>query len=47
MNHARDRGPKGMPSLTNMTEKAIRLLQKNTKHGYLLVVSTYRSTINL
>ncbi|CAG9832093.1 unnamed protein product [Diabrotica balteata] len=35
--YERDRGPKGMPSLTNMTEKAIQLLQKNKK-GYVLMV---------
>lgn len=39
MNYIRDKGPKGMPSLTDMTEKALKILQKNTKHGYLLVVS--------
>ncbi|XP_060521962.1 alkaline phosphatase-like [Cylas formicarius] len=35
--YERDRGPQGMPSLTNMTEKAIRLLEKN-ENGYLLMV---------
>lgn len=41
MEHERDRGPKGMPSLTNMTEKAIELLRRNKK-GFVLVVSKYR-----
>lgn len=40
MDYERDKGPKGMPSLTNMTEKAIYLLQRN-KNGYVLMVSNY------
>ncbi|CAH1116023.1 unnamed protein product [Phaedon cochleariae] len=35
--YERDRGPKGMPSLANMTEKAILLLKKSEK-GYILMV---------
>ncbi|KAG5898691.1 hypothetical protein JTB14_030641 [Gonioctena quinquepunctata] len=35
--YERDRGPKGMPSLSNMTEKAIQLLQKSEK-GYILMI---------
>ncbi|XP_074030665.1 alkaline phosphatase 12 [Leptinotarsa decemlineata] len=35
--YERDGGPKGMPSLSNMTEKAIQLLKKNSK-GYILMV---------
>ncbi|KAJ8913233.1 hypothetical protein NQ315_016176 [Exocentrus adspersus] len=37
LDHARDRGPNGMPSLTNMTEKAIRLLSKNSNGFFLMV----------
>ncbi|KAF5290837.1 hypothetical protein FQA39_LY14599 [Lamprigera yunnana] len=37
MNHARSVGPEGMPSLTNMTQKALAVLQKN-KNGFLLIV---------
>lgn len=33
----RDKGPNGSPSLTNMTEKAVKILSKN-KNGFLLVV---------
>ncbi|KAK9884295.1 hypothetical protein WA026_005247 [Henosepilachna vigintioctopunctata] len=33
----KDKGPKGMPSLKNMTEKAIKILKKNKK-GFLLMV---------
>lgn len=33
----RDTSPKGMPSLTNMTEKALQILKKNQK-GFVLVV---------
>ncbi|XP_031621128.1 alkaline phosphatase-like [Contarinia nasturtii] len=36
-NHERDNGPKGMPSLTNMTEKALKVLKRN-KNGFVLVV---------
>lgn len=35
--HERDTGPKGMPSLTNMTEKALNILKRN-KHGFVLVI---------
>ncbi|CAG9862906.1 unnamed protein product [Phyllotreta striolata] len=35
--YERNKGPKGMPSLSLMTEKAIQLLQKNKK-GYALMV---------
>lgn len=35
--YERDKGSKGMPSLSNMTEKAIQLLRKN-KNGYILMV---------
>ncbi|KAF5295155.1 hypothetical protein FQR65_LT10543 [Abscondita terminalis] len=37
MNHKRNPNPEGMPSLTDMTEKAIRLLQGN-KNGFILMV---------
>lgn len=33
----RDKGPNGSPSLSNMTEQAVRILMKN-KNGFLLVV---------
>lgn len=33
----RDKGPKGEPSLPEMTRKAIQILQKNSK-GYFLLV---------
>lgn len=33
----RDKGPKGEPSLSEMTKKAIQILQKNSK-GYFLLV---------
>lgn len=35
--HERDTGPKGMPSLMNMTESALKILKQN-KRGFLLVV---------
>lgn len=35
--HERDTGPNGMPSLMNMTEKALKILKRN-KHGFVLVV---------
>lgn len=35
--HERDTGPKGMPSLMNMTEKALKILKRN-KNGFVLVV---------
>lgn len=35
--HDRDNGPNGMPSLANMTEKALAILKKNNK-GFVLVV---------
>lgn len=35
--YERDIGPKGMPSLMNMTEKAIKILRKN-ENGFVLVV---------
>lgn len=37
MDYERDRGAKGTPSLANMTEKAIKTLQKND-NGFLLMV---------
>lgn len=37
MNYERDRSLNGSPSLTNMTETAIKVLQKNT-NGFILVV---------
>ncbi|KAJ3654346.1 hypothetical protein Zmor_013539 [Zophobas morio] len=37
MDYARNKSPKGMPSLSNMTQKAIELLHNNPE-GYLLVV---------
>ncbi|KAK4874693.1 hypothetical protein RN001_014053 [Aquatica leii] len=37
MNHERNPAPHGMPSLTNMTEKAILLLQNN-RNGFFLMV---------
>lgn len=35
--HERDTGPKGMPSLMNMTEKALKTLKRH-KNGFVLVV---------
>lgn len=35
--HERDVGPQGMPSLMNMTEKALKVLKRN-KNGFVLVV---------
>lgn len=35
--HERDSGPSGMPSLSNMTEKALKILKRNSK-GFVLVV---------
>ncbi|XP_048773394.2 alkaline phosphatase-like isoform X1 [Ostrea edulis] len=35
--HMRDKGPKGEPSLSEMTRKAIQILQKNKKGFFLLV----------
>lgn len=35
--HERDKGPKGMPSLMNMTEKALKILKRNG-NGFVLVV---------
>lgn len=35
--YERDIGPKGMPSLMNMTEKAIKILRKY-ENGFVLVV---------
>lgn len=35
--HERDTGPNGMPSLTDMTEKALKVLKRN-EHGFVLVV---------
>lgn len=40
MEHERDRGDDGMPSITKMTEVAIKILQKNPK-GYFLMVRIY------
>nr|CAH7720610.1 unnamed protein product [Callosobruchus chinensis] len=37
MDFERDRGPKGMPSLLNMTETAIKILKKRS-NGYVLMV---------
>ncbi|KAJ8981895.1 hypothetical protein NQ317_007287 [Molorchus minor] len=37
MDYARDKGPTGMPSLQNMTVKAIQLMAKK-RNGYLLMV---------
>ncbi|XP_018569569.1 alkaline phosphatase [Anoplophora glabripennis] len=37
LDYERDTGPNGMPSLTNMTEKTIRLLQKNSNGFFLMV----------
>ncbi|XP_044253838.1 alkaline phosphatase, tissue-nonspecific isozyme-like [Tribolium madens] len=37
MDYARDKSPTGMPSLTNMTKKAIEILNRNSK-GYILVI---------
>lgn len=36
--HERDAGPAGMPSLEEMTRKAIKILSKNNGKGFLLVV---------
>lgn len=41
MEHARDKEPNGMPSLSNMTAKAIEILSKNPK-GFVLMVSWTR-----
>lgn len=38
MNYDRNTGPQGMPSLLEMTEKAIQILRKNP-NGYLLMAS--------
>lgn len=38
MEHERDRGAEGMPSLSNMTAKAVEVLRRNEK-GFVLVVS--------
>lgn len=35
--HERNHGPDGMPSLTNMTEKALEILKQN-ENGFVLVV---------
>lgn len=35
--HDRDTGPNGMPSLMNMTEKALKILKRNS-NGFVLVV---------
>lgn len=35
--HDRDTGPNGMPSLMNMTEKALNTLKRNS-NGFVLVV---------
>lgn len=40
MNYDRKDEPSGMPSLVNMTEKAIEVLEKNS-NGYILMVSRY------
>ncbi|XP_076249978.1 alkaline phosphatase, tissue-nonspecific isozyme-like isoform X1 [Rhynchophorus ferrugineus] len=37
LEHERDKGPKGMPSLSMMTKAAIKLLSKN-ENGYVLMV---------
>ncbi|KAG5859806.1 hypothetical protein JTB14_034139 [Gonioctena quinquepunctata] len=42
--YERDRGPEGMPSLSNMTEKAIQSLRKSEK-GYILMVSKWLESI--
>lgn len=35
--HERNSGPRGMPSLMNMTEKALKILKRN-QNGFVLVV---------
>ena len=35
--HERETGPNGMPSLSNMTEKALEILKRN-ENGFVLVV---------
>jgi alkaline phosphatase len=37
MDYARDKSPKGMPSLANMTQKGLDILAKNPR-GYIFVV---------
>ncbi|XP_050308194.1 alkaline phosphatase, tissue-nonspecific isozyme-like [Anthonomus grandis grandis] len=38
LEHERDKGPEGMPSLADMTAAAIRLLSKKNPNGYVLMV---------
>nr|CAI5860843.1 unnamed protein product [Callosobruchus analis] len=45
MEFERDRGPKGMPSLQNMTEQAIRILKKR-RNGYVLMKASDVFSIN-
>lgn len=45
MEHARDKGPAGMPSLTAMTTKAIQVLKKN-QNGFILMVSSVNCYVN-
>lgn len=42
----RDKGPKGEPSLSEMTKKAIQILQKNSKGYFLLVEGNLKAFSN-
>lgn len=44
MEHERDRGAEGMPSLSNMTAQALQVLRRNEK-GFVLVVSCHNLII--
>lgn len=44
MEHERSKEPSGMPSLAEMTEKALQVLKKNS-NGYILVVITKQSQL--
>ena len=47
----RDQSSNGEPSLTEMTEKAIKILKKNSKGFFLMVegllIYTFKPTINM
>lgn len=38
MEHERDKGPEGMPSISDMLEAAIKVLKKNKKGYFLMVI---------
>ena len=44
MEHERDQGEDGMPSIIKMTEVAIKILQKNPKGYFLMVFITQMLT---